>query len=45
MSQLVILTGIMAIPDIPLPGTPAWRERPARKRTGLAAQAVPVTAG
>jgi hypothetical protein len=35
----------MAIPDIPLLGAPAWRERTARQRTGLAAQAVPETAG
>jgi hypothetical protein len=35
----------MAIPDIPLFGTPAWRERTARQRTGLAAHAAPVTAG
>jgi hypothetical protein len=35
----------MAIPDIPLLGIPAWRERPVRQRTGLAAHAVPVTAG
>jgi hypothetical protein len=35
----------MAIPDIPLLGTPAWRERTAHQRTGLAAQAAPVIAG